>query len=116
MILRVSTRARAAGRGYWRRWRRLAARLISRPSLYFMVSSSRCIGGIMRRHIHAMYQGFEALIAIESGKVIGGKLPPNALRMVRQWVLLRKRQLLENWRRGRIREPFQVVPGPDEHE
>jgi hypothetical protein len=42
-------------------------------------------------HIHAMYQGFEALIAIESGKVIGGKLPPNALRMVRQWVLLRKR-------------------------
>ena len=67
-------------------------------------------------HIHAIYQGFEALIAIETGKVIGGRLPPNALRMVRQWVLLRKRQLLENWRRGGAREPFQVVPGPDEHE
>jgi hypothetical protein len=67
-------------------------------------------------HIHAIYQGFEALVAIESGKVIGGKLPPNALRMVRQWVLLRKRLLLENWRRGCMREPFQVVPGPDERE
>jgi hypothetical protein len=44
----------------------------------------------MRRHIHAMYQGFEALIAIESGKVIGGKLPPNALRMVRKWGLASK--------------------------
>jgi hypothetical protein len=47
-------------------------------------------------HIHVIYQGFEALVAIETGRVIGGKLPPNALRMVRQWVLLRKRQLLEN--------------------
>jgi Domain of unknown function (DUF4160) len=67
-------------------------------------------------HIHVIYQGFEALIAIETGKLIGGNLPPNALRMVRQWLLLRKRQLLENWRRGRMREPFQRVPGPDESE
>jgi len=28
--------------------------------------------------IHAIYQGFEALIAIESGKMIGGRLPPSA--------------------------------------
>jgi Domain of unknown function (DUF4160) len=67
-------------------------------------------------HVHAMYQGFEALIAIESGKLIGGTFPPSALRMVRQWVLLRKRQLRENWRCGRLREPFTVVPGPDENE
>jgi len=67
-------------------------------------------------HIRPIYQGFEALIAIESGKVIGGRLPPSALKMVRRWVLLRKRQLLEKWRRGRAREPFQVVPGPDEDE
>jgi hypothetical protein len=47
-------------------------------------------------HIPVMYQGFEALVAIETGRVIGGRLPPNALRMMRQWVLVRKRQLPEN--------------------
>jgi len=46
-------------------------------------------------HIHAMYQGFEGLIVIESGRLIGGRLPPSALRMVRQWVLLRRNQHLE---------------------
>jgi hypothetical protein len=65
-------------------------------------------------HFHAMYQGYEALIAIESGRLIRGELPPNALRMVRRWVLLRKKELLENWRQGSQGEPFRVVPGPDE--
>jgi Domain of unknown function (DUF4160) len=41
-------------------------------------------------HIHAIYQGFEALVAIETGEVIGGRLPPRALRIVREWVLLRR--------------------------
>jgi hypothetical protein len=65
-------------------------------------------------HLHAYYQGFEALIAIETGKVIGGALPPNALRIVAQWVLLRRAQLMDNWERGRRREAFQRVAGPDE--
>jgi hypothetical protein len=34
-------------------------------------------------HLHAFYQGYEALIAIETGEVIGGKLPPGALRLLR---------------------------------
>jgi Domain of unknown function (DUF4160) len=67
-------------------------------------------------HFHAMYQCYEALIAIESCRLIRGSLPPNALRMVRRWVLLRKKELLENWRQGRLGEPFKVVPGPDEIE
>jgi hypothetical protein len=37
-------------------------------------------------HFHAIYQGFEALIAIDSGEVIGGRLPPRALRIVREWL------------------------------
>jgi hypothetical protein len=65
-------------------------------------------------HLHAIYQGFEALIAIEKGEVIGGQLPPNALRIVQEWVLLRRIELLENWQRGRRREPFQLIAGPDE--
>jgi hypothetical protein len=32
-------------------------------------------------HVHAYYQGFEALLAIETGLIIGGRFPlmPNAL-------------------------------------
>jgi len=64
-------------------------------------------------HLHALYQGFEALIAIETGKVVGGQLPPNALRIVQEWVLLRQSELIENWQRGRRREPFQQIAGPE---
>ena len=27
-------------------------------------------------HVHAFYAGFEALIAVETGAVVGGRLPP----------------------------------------
>jgi hypothetical protein len=67
-------------------------------------------------HIHAFYQGFEGLIAIDTAELIGGRLPPRALRLVKDWVLLRRPELLENWQRGRRRVPFQHVPGPDEDE
>ena len=65
-------------------------------------------------HLHAIYQGFEALVEIETGAVIGGQLPPNALRIVQEWAVLRRLELMENWQRGRRREPFQQVAGPDE--
>jgi hypothetical protein len=56
------------------------------------------------------------LIGIEAGEVIGGHLPANALRIVREWVVLRSSELAENWQRGRRLEPFQHVAGPDENE
>ena len=65
-------------------------------------------------HLHAIYQGFEALVEIETGAVIGGQLPPNALRIVQEWAVLRRLELMENWQRGRRREPFQQIAGPDE--
>jgi hypothetical protein len=65
-------------------------------------------------HVHAFYQGFEALIAVETGEIVGGRLPKNAERIVRQWVLLRKAELIDNWERGRRREALLRVAGPDE--
>jgi hypothetical protein len=67
-------------------------------------------------HLHAFYQGFEALIGIEAGDVIGGRLPPRALRIVREWVALRRNELMANWQRGQQRIPFERIPGPDEDE
>lgn len=64
-------------------------------------------------HMHVYYQGFEALVAIESGEIIGGSLPPAAMRIIRSWVVRRRAELLANWERGRQREPFERVPGAD---
>ena len=64
-------------------------------------------------HIHVWYQGEEALVSIESGEVIGGKLPRTGARLVTEWVELRRSELLINWERGRQRQPFNAVPGAD---
>jgi uncharacterized protein DUF4160 len=64
-------------------------------------------------HVHAYYGGFEALFAIETGRTIGGRLPPKVERLVRDWVLARQNELMENWQRGRDKLPFQKVPGAD---
>jgi hypothetical protein len=64
-------------------------------------------------HIHVFYGGAEALIAIETCEVIGGHLPPAALRIVRDWMQNRRADLLENWERARRREPLEQVPGAD---
>lgn len=64
-------------------------------------------------HIHAFYQGHEVLIAIETGDVLAGAMPPAALRLLRGWVRLRQGELLANWEHGRLRQPFEAVPGAD---
>ena len=64
-------------------------------------------------HVHAYYAGFEALFAVESGAVIGGRLPAKVERLVRDWVLARQPELMENWHCGRNGLPFEKVPGAD---
>lgn len=54
-------------------------------------------------HFHVTYQGYEALIEIEGG-TIRGILPRRALRLVYEWLDLRKDELHENWIRARKRE------------
>jgi hypothetical protein len=64
-------------------------------------------------HVHVHYQGFEALIEIGTGEVIGGSLPAPALRILRPWIARRREELLANWERSRRREPLERVPGAD---
>ena len=64
-------------------------------------------------HVHAYYQGYEALFAIKTGEVIGGRLPGKVQTLVADWVLARGDALMDNWERGRRMLPFEKVPGAD---
>lgn len=47
-------------------------------------------------HFHVEYQGHEALIAIETGEMIEGRLPKKAAKLVRDWCLEHQADLWEN--------------------
>ena len=64
-------------------------------------------------HCHVFYQGFEVLIAIETGEAVAGDLPPGAMRVIRGWVVRNRATLFANWERGRLLEPFEAIPGAD---
>lgn len=64
-------------------------------------------------HVHAYYQGFEVLVAIESGDVIAGAMPAKASRLVCEWVLARQELLRENWALSRQKRPLRQIPGAD---
>lgn len=65
-------------------------------------------------HLHAIYGGEEAILAIESGDIVAGSLSRRTHRLVREWIALRRTELLENWRRAENFVPLERVPGPDD--
>ena len=48
-------------------------------------------------HIHAIYGDDMAAVTISDGKVLEGALPNKALEMVREWIMLHKKELLVIW-------------------
>lgn len=64
-------------------------------------------------HFHASYQGFEAFVGIEDGEVIHGSLPKKAARIVRQWALDHRDELMANWSRGEALLPMELIAGAD---
>jgi hypothetical protein len=64
-------------------------------------------------HFHAEYQGFEAMVLIESGTVWKGALPSRAERLVREWALLHQVELMRNWEHGLAFEPMERIAGAD---
>lgn len=65
-------------------------------------------------HIHVLYRGFKAIVAIETGDLIAGSLPAGALRRLRPWVQGHRAELLGNWARAERKVPLEYVPGADE--
>lgn len=60
-------------------------------------------------HFHAEYAEYQAKIAINNLNVVKGKLPPQALRLVREWGLRHRSELMDNWDRARMHEPLEKI-------
>jgi hypothetical protein len=62
-------------------------------------------------HFHAWFSGHRGRIAIASGEPIDGDLPPRALRLIKEWCEMRRRQLDANWQRAEAETPLKPI-GP----
>jgi hypothetical protein len=59
-------------------------------------------------HFHAIYAEQEALVDIETGRILQGGLPKTAQELVNQWRLIHLQELREDWNRARLNQP--VLP------
>ncbi len=62
-------------------------------------------------HLHALYGGEEASLALSDLGVIEGRLPRRALRLVREWAGLHRAELEGCWRCAREGLPLDNIPG-----
>ena len=56
-------------------------------------------------HFHARYGEFEATIDIGTLEIIQGELPSRALNLVKEWAMINREQLREDWRLCRENTP-----------
>ena len=61
-------------------------------------------------HFHAVYGEFEAVIEIETGRVISGELPRRALSLVSEWRTDHVPELQEDWELARQHQPLKKIP------
>ena len=48
-------------------------------------------------HIRAMYQGYQAVFAIDTADLMDGKSPSKQTRLVQAWIELRREELIADW-------------------
>lgn len=61
-------------------------------------------------HIHVRYAEHEAMIDIRSAQVLAGELPRRALRLIREWIDLRRHELEADWALAEAGHHVQPVP------
>jgi hypothetical protein len=60
-------------------------------------------------HFHARYAEHRASISIDNLTVVEGALPHQAMRLVREWALLHRDELMDNWLRARAQQPLRSI-------
>ncbi|MFN0052762.1 MAG: DUF4160 domain-containing protein [Planctomycetales bacterium] len=64
-----------------------------------------------RPHIHARFQGDEAVLSIPEGELLEGNLPPGKLKMVVAWVEIHQEDLMADWELAvNGQQPFRIEP------
>ncbi len=62
-------------------------------------------------HIHALYQGAEAVFAVADAEMTAGELPAKQTKLVQAWIEIHREELLANWELCQNGEkPFQIDP------
>lgn len=64
-----------------------------------------------RPHVHANYGEYDAVIAIDDGEIISGKLPKNKMKLVQAWLEIHQEELMADWKlavQGQL--PFKIDP------
>lgn len=62
-------------------------------------------------HFHARYGDSEATINIRTCNIIEGELPGRALKLVQEWAMIHREELMEDWRRCRQNDkPVKIDP------
>ncbi|MFC0591704.1 DUF4160 domain-containing protein [Ottowia pentelensis] len=64
-------------------------------------------------HIHVEYQGFEALVVIQTGEISQGTLPRKVAAIVKEWCLVHQGELMNNWHKAQRFEPLDRIQGAD---
>jgi hypothetical protein len=62
-------------------------------------------------HFHAFYGEHEAQVRIDDGGILAGHLPRVAARLVREWVELRQRELMDDWARAQVPTSLHPIQG-----
>jgi len=62
-----------------------------------------------RPHFHAAYGSQDVSIDIETLEVLAGTLPPNGLRLLREWAGLHRSELRDDWERAGRGEPLRKI-------
>ena len=60
-------------------------------------------------HIHAKYQGQEAVFSIDAGELITGSLPPAKVRLVQAWIEIRREELIADWELAVVGQPTHAI-------
>lgn len=55
-------------------------------------------------HIHVIYAEFSGSITIKDCRMLEGDLPKKALSLVKEWVALHRKELLDMWNTQEFRE------------
>jgi Domain of unknown function (DUF4160) len=64
-------------------------------------------------HFHAVYGEFEAIFSIETGRLLKGKFPKTAMKLVQEWTDLNREALFVDWNLAQQNQLPHAIGGLD---